>query len=95
MQVFALLPILASFLTVSPVSAGVVKFATSPATCAKETVVSEGFIGKDNNVKFQLSHCDAAVHVASNGLVSVNKRQESPAVNVCGAQCASISSYLP
>ena len=89
MQVFALLPLLTTFAaTTVGVSAALVGSA-GPVHCASETISHEGFIGKDNNVKFSVSHCNDAPHVAANG-VELTKRQTSNGTvdDVCGAPCA-------
>ena len=81
MLAFALVPILA---VVSSVSAGVIGSA-GPVSCAQETVAHETFIGKDSNVKLQLSHCAAAPHVNTAGQI-ISKRA-TPVVDVCNAPC--------
>lgn len=86
MQVFALLPLLATLLSASSgVSAHPGVIAAHPPTCAKETVVSETFIGQDKNVKLEYSRCDDAPYVSADGHFAPAKRQTSS--NVCGAPC--------
>ncbi|KAI1785565.1 hypothetical protein LXA43DRAFT_1100096 [Ganoderma leucocontextum] len=81
MQLSALIPVLAAlFASTNAALIG----STGPIKCASETVAHEGFIGKDNNVKFVASRCNDAPHVSSNGVVS--KRQSAP-TDVCGAPC--------
>lgn len=53
MQVFALLPLIAAFFAVSPASAMM-----SPEKCR---VVSEHFIGRDNDVKMLVTRCGASL----------------------------------
>ena len=92
MQVFALLPLLTTFAaTTAGVSAALVGSA-GPITCTDETVAHESFIGKDANVKLQLSHCANAPHVSASGNVLAARQSSS---NVCGAPCTSVprSSY--
>ncbi len=88
MQLFAFFSVAASFLAVSVTGASAALIASAPiAECKQETVVHEGFIGKDNNVKFQTSHCGETPRVSANGqVIGLDKRQEASS-NVCGAQC--------
>lgn len=87
MQVFSLLPLLASVLAASGASAVALIGSGSTAACAKETIAYETFIGEGNDVKVQYSHCDDAPRFASNGkVVGLDKRQ-SNSTNVCGAPC--------
>lgn len=80
MQVFSLLPLLATLLAASGVSAGT--FASASTTlCAREVVTYETFVGRDQNVKLQYSHCDDAPHVK---VIGLDKRQT---LNVCSAPC--------
>ncbi|KAI0716127.1 hypothetical protein C8T65DRAFT_694422 [Cerioporus squamosus] len=90
MQLFAFVSLAASFLAVSESVTGVsaALIGSAPLTeCKQETVVHSGFIGKDNNVKFQASHCDDTPRVSASGqIVSLDKRQSTNTTNVCGAQ---------
>ena len=88
MQLFALIPVAAAFF--ASANAALVGSA-GPAKCASETVAHEGFIGKDNNVKFVASRCNDAPHVSADGVISKRQSTNSTAVNVCGAQCKSYS----
>ncbi|RPD56260.1 hypothetical protein L226DRAFT_615771 [Lentinus tigrinus ALCF2SS1-7] len=83
MRFFSLLTVVATLL-------GAVSAATLPVKhepkCAHEEVVSTTYIGKDKNVKLQLSHCDDELLVDAHGnlVTTLTKRQSS---NVCGAPC--------
>ena len=60
MQVFSLLPLLATLLAASGVSAGT--FASASTTlCAREVVTYETFVGRDQNVKLQYSHLSRSI----------------------------------
>ncbi|KAI0737633.1 hypothetical protein C8Q80DRAFT_1114909 [Daedaleopsis nitida] len=86
MQLFSLLPLVASFLATSGASAAGLISSPPTTECATETVAHESFIGEDKNVKVTYSHCQGAPHFAANGaVVGLDKRQASP--NVCGAPC--------
>lgn len=54
MQVFALLPLLASFLAVSPAAAA----AVTPEKCG---VVTERYIGRSSDVKMLVTRCGASL----------------------------------
>ncbi|KAI0638716.1 hypothetical protein C8Q77DRAFT_1068999 [Trametes polyzona] len=85
----SMLASLVVFLASSAVNAAVLT-GSSGATlkCENEVVVSETFIGEEQNVKLTHSHCDDAPFVTAQGNVvsSLTKRQGDPS-NVCGAQC--------
>ena len=94
MQVFALLPLLTTFAaTTVGVSAALVGSA-GPVHCASETISHEGFIGKDNNVKMQYSHCGDVPLVAADGEVIGTDKAKRQSTDVCGATCMSYVSNM-
>ncbi|RPD56272.1 hypothetical protein L226DRAFT_214337 [Lentinus tigrinus ALCF2SS1-7] len=83
MRFFSLLAVAATLL--GTVSAASLPVSQKPE-CAHEEVVSTTYIGKDKNVKVEVSHCDDEQLVDAHGnlVTTLTKRQST---NVCGAPC--------